>query len=120
MRLIDADALFKVLGFAEPCSECDHVIGRFCADQIWADVCDAIIDAPTIDTVPVTSWVTDRHPPFGENVLITFATGEIGIGDYRDFVDSPWYADGQYFGDEDIVAWMPLPEPWEEEEDETD
>ena len=59
MRLIDADALFKALGFAEPCSECDHVIGRFCVDQIWADVCDAIIDAPTIDAEPVRhgKWI---------------------------------------------------------------
>lgn len=65
MRLIDADALFKALGFAEPCSECDHVIGRFCADQIWADVCDAIIDAPTIDAEPVRhgQWL---HPEEGD------------------------------------------------------
>lgn len=61
MRLIDADELFKALGFAEPCSECDHVIGRFCADQIWADVCDAIIDAPTIDAVPVRRGKWERY-----------------------------------------------------------
>ena len=52
MRLIDADALFKALGFADPCSECDHVHGFIC-DAIWTDVCDAIIEAPTIDAVQV-------------------------------------------------------------------
>ena len=56
MRLIDADALFKALGFAEPCSECDHLdpIRHWrCEDAIWNDVCGAIFDAPTIDAVPV-------------------------------------------------------------------
>ena len=53
MRLIDADALFRALGFAEPCSECDHALGCFCVDPTWNDVCGAMGDAPTIDAVPV-------------------------------------------------------------------
>lgn len=53
MRLIDADALFKALGFAEPCSECDHALGCFCVDPTWNDVCGAMGDAPTVDAVPV-------------------------------------------------------------------
>ena len=59
MRLIDADALFKALGFAEPCSECDHALGCFCVDPTWNDVCGAIGDAPAIDAVPVRhgKWV---------------------------------------------------------------
>lgn len=112
MRLIDADALINVLK--------DPPVHASLCGMTMADVLSLVDEAPTINAVPVTSWVADRHPPFGENVLITFATGEIGIGDYRDFVNSPWYADGQYFGDEDIVAWMPLPEPWKEESNATD
>ena len=54
MRLIDADALKKVLGFADPCANCKHVYGVFlCDDAIWQEVCDAIYEAPTIDAVPV-------------------------------------------------------------------
>lgn len=54
MRLIDADALNKALGFADPCANCEHVYGMFlCADAIWQEVCDEIYEAPTIDAVPV-------------------------------------------------------------------
>lgn len=54
MRLIDADALNKTLGFADPCANCKHVYGVFlCDDAIWQEVCDAIYEAPTIDAVPV-------------------------------------------------------------------
>lgn len=54
MRLIDADALNKALGFADPCANCKHVYGVFlCDDAIWQEVCDAIYEAPTIDAVPV-------------------------------------------------------------------
>ena len=54
MRLIDADALSKALGFAEPCANCEHVYGTFlCADATWQAVCDEVYEAPTIDAVPV-------------------------------------------------------------------
>lgn len=58
MRLIDADALCETLGIAEPCKDCDHYRGWSCTDPIWTDVCDAILDAPTVgaqavDAVPV-------------------------------------------------------------------
>lgn len=54
MRLIDADALNKTLGFADPCADCKHVYGVIlCEDAIWQEVCDAIYEAPTIDAVLV-------------------------------------------------------------------
>lgn len=112
MRLIDADALSEAMyrkSFETDDGRQRWDGGLWIRYKVFEEARD---NAPTIDAEPVTSWVTDRHPPFGENVLITFATGEIGIGDYRDFVNSPWYADGQYFGDEDIAAWMPLPRPY--------
>ena len=61
MRLIDADALFKALGIAEECKDCDHYRGWGCVDTIWADVCGAICYAPTIDAVPARhgKWL---HP----------------------------------------------------------
>lgn len=73
MRLIDADALNKALGFADPCASCKHVYGMFlCDDAIWQEVCDAIYEAPTIDAVPVvrckdcehwdTDWETGDEP----------------------------------------------------------
>lgn len=54
MRLIDADALYKNLGFAEECKDCDHQYNSvFCDSSTWQVVCDAIYEAPTIDAVPV-------------------------------------------------------------------
>ena len=53
MRLIDEDALCEALGITGTCKDCDHYRGWSCTDTIWADVCNAIIDAPTVDAVPV-------------------------------------------------------------------
>ena len=53
MRLIDADALCEELGITGTCKDCEHYRGWRCTDTIWSDVCNAIIDAPTVDAVPV-------------------------------------------------------------------
>lgn len=71
------------------------------------------------ETTPTTSpWITDRRPSYCEDVLVTFTTGEVGGGCYLDFDEAPWRIGEWYFGDEDITAWMPMPEPWKEDGDE--
>ena len=62
MRLIDADALYKNLGFAEECKDCDHQYNSvFCESSTWQVVCDAIYEAPTIDAVPVVRCNDCKH-----------------------------------------------------------
>ena len=54
MRTIDADALLKIFGFTEDCTNCKHRYNdMLCESVIWRDVCDAIFEAPTIDAVSV-------------------------------------------------------------------
>lgn len=71
MRLIDADALYKNLGFAEECKDCDHQYNSvFCDSSTWQVVCDAIYEAPTIDAVPVVrckdcKWYDPPHIDHG-------------------------------------------------------
>lgn len=62
MRLIDADALYKNLGFAEECKDCDHQYNSvFCESSTWQVVCDAIYESPTIDAVPVVRCKDCKH-----------------------------------------------------------
>lgn len=55
MRLIDADALQKSLGMANECEDCPNRTAIFfCGlSADLAEVCDEIVNAPTIDAVPV-------------------------------------------------------------------
>lgn len=86
MRLIDADALNKVLGFAEPCADCEHVYGTLlCADVIWRDVCDAIYEAPTVDAEPVRHG---KWEGFGEGYARCSECGET----------TPWLYASDYCG----------------------
>lgn len=121
MRLIDADAVAEVLNdeitYAKQISASSQTIMGLKMGLAYINT------AEPVDAVPVTSsWVTDRHPTDGEDVLITFATGEIGIGCYNSFDEALWrWSAGEWnFGDEDIVAWMPLPGPYVREGERTD
>ena len=79
---------------------------------------------------PQGEWIpcSERLPSDDNNYLIVDGDGEMAVGYYRDDADA-W--DNCCFGwlereDEDeqpirlgkVVAWMPLPEPWEGADDE--
>lgn len=122
MRLIDADALNKVLGFADPCANCKHVYGAFlCDDAIWQEVCDAISEAPTIDAEPKWIRCEERLPKKGQVVLVTNGKGNVRCGQFRCTDMGYWVWKGNTL--ETVIAWMPLPKPYvveAEEENETD
>lgn len=57
MRLIDADALAEVLGIKPECADCENAQGAFCTKgSDFVNACEAIFDAPTIDTVKHGKW----------------------------------------------------------------
>ena len=69
MRLIDADALYKNLGFAEECKDCDHQYNSvFCESSTWQVVCDAIYEAPTVYAVP--RWIPCEEKLPNEDEII--------------------------------------------------
>lgn len=68
-------------------------------------------------------WRTDRPPRYREEYLVQLDTGEMAIVLWSNtnpiwtdlITDWHWYNLPQFTK---AVAWMPLPEPWEGEDDE--
>ena len=69
-------------------------------------------------------WRTDNPPPIEDDYLVTYDSGRMDIchWDNRDFFGRPQNSDGGYRWYPDqyrtVVAWMPLPEPYKETENE--
>lgn len=63
--------------------------------------------------------VTERLPGYGEDVLLSIGgVCSVGHCETTNRIDVDWYYDGWYHPENDVDAWMPLPEPWRGEEDE--
>ncbi len=66
---------------------------------------------------PEQKWipVTEGLPEKGIEVIVCNADGDMEICDGYPSTKMPgefiWYTSGWYFGD--VIAWMPLPEPYE-------
>ena len=145
MRPIDADALYKNLGFAEECKDCDHQYNSvFCDSSTWQVVCDAIYEAPTIDAMPRWIPCEERLPDIADTYIVSgkmkysfedeyeFFTDAADyepydephsykLGDkfynYRFHTWNDWY-EGQ--DEYEILAWMPMPEPYDGERKDND
>lgn len=61
--------------------------------------------------------VVDRLPREGQEVLVTALTGPGADGEPPEvYVEYVMYEDGffhGFMGALDVIAWMPMPEPWE-------
>ena len=105
MRLIDADALKKDLT-------------RFYDNEVTAK--RLIDEQPTIEPM---RWIpcSERLPKYGKNVLITNDKGNVSYGRFRGV--EFWKEDGDSYWTwkkntiEHVLAWMPLPEPYKEEQE---
>ena len=119
MRLIDADALRN-----------EFIIPPDSA-LLYATVVTRIIDgAPTIDPKPQWIQVVERLPDMQEESSLEYCGFEksdmvlvtiynpfgVDITDtarfYRDIDENEWWGDVEEGSDLDVVAWMPLPEPY--------
>ena len=106
MRLIDADALM------EKAWDADTRVGYV---QV-VDVGD-IKDAPTVEPEPHWIPCSERLPEKYGNYLVTTDDGEVDIGscdpENKDRQDHFWSgcdADGFFwYGENIVIAWMPLP-----------
>lgn len=119
-RLIDADALKESIDNCDICNICPDKDVRCSYDCGFPDVLDykweKLIDAqPTIDAV--SEWIPceERLPSKDGEYLTTYRwTGRSGT-EYEEV----WVMDfdhGRFTGEETgiILAWMPLPKPYEE------
>ena len=108
-RYIDADALMDRMYHDAFETDTDM--------QKWDSGCwirykmfeNAIDDAPTIDAV--SEWIPceERLPSKDGKYLIVGRQGAVNILPYHD---------GMWYGRWGVIAWMPLPKPYREREDE--
>ena len=143
MRLIDADAFKEYICNAYEQVKHMYPDGGEWARQITEDFCKDIDDQPTVETE--SQWIpcSKRLPCDGIPVNITWVNRK-PVSYYADIKDKPFAATGIYYrgkwfwysclcedllyeygyskadivDDEvEIIAWMPLPEPWKGEEE---
>lgn len=71
-------------------------------------------------TMPRWIPVTERLPEKGHNILISTSYGYVGEGEYKGLKEyrHTWvqYRWSVLLRDDEVTAWMPLPEPYREEE----
>lgn len=105
--------------------ETDGTVKVFTGRQV-NDILSAL---PSADTVQ--SWITDRNPTEDGTYLVTIADEDGGIVCELHYGEplmpickvngKCWYDSDDEFGDCpycDIIAWMPLPTPYREENEE--
>jgi hypothetical protein len=113
-RYIDADALKEFI-------DCGHLRNpcEVCFSEL--DVVNLIDAQPTVDAEPRWIPVSERLPKMKEIVLITNDKGHVRCGQYRGvgfFSKNDGRPHWNWKGNtlETVVAWMPLPKPYEVEE----
>lgn len=131
MRLINADALEKTLRDWIR----DHWTEAFTGDDAGSEFADMIERAETIDIGKgdkIMEWIpcTERLPEKSGQYLVTRKFNalsslwdKVGIVNYSDLMglkkEKIWWTGNVGKSDfekcDDVIAWMPLPEPYEEE-----
>ena len=135
MRLIDADALYERTAEweAQALHMCDVTMNDEDKTEWrkWSavlaersafkyDIADAPIIEPEQHWIPVTERLPKKH---GESYIVTISDGSVYSAALQwDANCKRWYLsflnDGNILVDfiDDVIAWMPLPEPWKGEE----
>lgn len=107
-RLIDADAY-------------EHAVqgNPYVSDSIKTYVRCSIQSQPTIDAVP--HWIPcgERLPEDDRSKVVTLANGNAEVGYYS---NGDWWCVGDKvtLENQTVIAWMPLPKPYEVEDEKTD
>ena len=80
------------------------------ADYITA--LDAVTEAPTVDAEPKWIPCSERLPDDDRSKVVTLANGNVEAGYYS---NGDWWCIGDSISLENptVIAWMPLPEPYE-------
>ena len=145
MRPIDADTLKRAHGMGGDCAECDKETRRKSTaceyDRAYTlmDFCGWIDDAPTVSLEPewipfktraLTDEEREEHPEWdciivgpmpddGQKILVSInLKGHEEVQSDEFYTDDGCYLDSGYEIEREAVAWMPLPEPYKEGEQE--
>ena len=117
MRTIDADAFMDdIYNSIDEMTKIGIMV-----DGEWllrVKLKDALDNAPTIE--PTTHWIpcNERLPDENGLYLIQFEDKFFMVVDfYNGLWNASKYGQEYSFASNDVVAWMPLPEPYRESED---
>lgn len=119
MRLIDANKLINYFYYGDN----DRAIIDEIADR---KIIDIIREQPTVEIVNEVpkdgGWIpcSDRLPEKNVHVLVTMEDGNMYVAEHISKVmigtlECRWRTFSAYFASDDIIAWMPLPEPYQKE-----
>lgn len=116
-RLIDADALEQAVQ-----GSIAEYGDAYTGEMIFgmrSVVYYATNDAPTVDVEPCWIPCNERLPEDDRSKVVTLANGITEVGYYS---NGDWWCIGDTFTLENptVVAWMPLPKPYEVEDEKTD
>lgn len=114
-RLIDANALRDKLQaeIDKGIPPFDDVMGSIrCGIRLARNIVE---DEPTIDAEPQWIPCSERLPEDDRSKVVTLANGNAEVGYYS---NGDWWCVGDEITLENqtVIAWMPLPEPYEVEE----
>ena len=133
--MIDVDVLKQSLRMGEDCEKCetDWKSCQYDKDYSKMDFCGWLDDAPTIH--PEQRWIpcSERLPEVNGRYLVTRGLNACGamwnrvyLINYSDLMglkqEMIWWSGNVGKSDferiDDVIAWMPLPEPYKEGSDE--
>lgn len=82
---------------------------------------DYIVEVEDNGWIPVEERLPeDTNGDFYQSVIVTLSNGRVASGVYRNYDDEWWVEDEsgekKYMRSNEIIAWMPLPEPYQGEE----
>lgn len=104
-----------------------HIIGNAFDDSADFKSADYVRIRRQIEALPTAGrWIpcSERMPENRNTVLVCLEFEIIGLGSYIVFDDGPcWcFDDGNFSGEslDAVKAWMPLPEPYKEDNNDTD
>ena len=121
-RLIDANALEKAIYEWMPKNQEEWLDGDLPPiENLVVSIMMTIQEQPTIDAEPHWIPCSERLPKMKEIVLITNDKGHVRCGQYRGvgfFSKNDGRPHWNWKGNtlETVVAWIPLPKPYEVEE----
>ena len=110
MRLIDADDLdYEVMQFFMTIT--GNPKQSTVVNECKRSFRNMIDEQPTVEATQ--KWVpcSERLPEKEEYVLLSLVNLDIVIG-FRANAKDYWYYGGQYLTHNNVIAWMPLPEPY--------
>ena len=116
MRLIGADALMETIN--RQCYPVQHDMTSIEPGMTRIGILQAIQEQPTIEPGPQWIPVSERLPTARQSVILSTKdyTGEGCYWETTEYhVIWKGYRWNATYWDDEVVAWMPLPEPYKED-----